>query len=224
MSSSIEWTDETWNPVTGCTRVSPGCDNCYMFALYPRLRGMRVPGYELGPDQVQILPQRLELPLSWRKPRRVFVNSMADLFHSKVPSDFITDIFAVMERAGAERGHTFQVLTKRPGRAVGWWELNASSFPDGWPDNVWIGTSVETQKYAPRLTVLARATCAHEVRLSGTAARTPRSHPMARPTARSTGSSRAGRVVPPREPWTQIGHARYAIRQPPQTSRSSLSS
>ena len=156
MSSNIEWTDETWNPVTGCTRVSPGCDNCYMFALYPRLRGMRVPGYELGPDQVQILPQRLEVPLSWRKPRRVFVNSMADLFHSKVPSDFITDIFAVMERAGVERGHTFQVLTKRPGRAVGWWELNVSSFPDGWPDNVWIGTSVETQKYAPRLTVLAR--------------------------------------------------------------------
>ena len=75
MPSSIEWTDDTWNPVTGCTHVSPGCDHCYMFALYPRLRGMAVPGYETSPDDVRLLPERLQAPLSWRKPRRVFRTS-----------------------------------------------------------------------------------------------------------------------------------------------------
>lgn len=75
MPSTIEWTDETWNPVTGCTRVSPGCDNCYMFALYPRLRAMGVPGYQDTPDTVRMLPERIQTPLKWRRPRRVFVNS-----------------------------------------------------------------------------------------------------------------------------------------------------
>ena len=156
MPSAIEWTDETWNPVTGCTRVSPGCDNCYMFSLYPRLRSMAVPGYDMAPDEVQILPNRLTIPLSWKKPRRIFVNSMADLFHPKVPFDFVCDAFSVMQEAAAERGHIFQVLTKRPGRAVAWWKAHEHSFTDGWPPNVWLGTSVESQKYAPRLTVLAR--------------------------------------------------------------------
>ena len=87
MASTIEWTDETWNPVTGCTRVSPGCDNCYMFALYPRLRGMSVPGYEEAPDIVQLLPERLNAPLKWKKPRHVFVNSMSDVFHPSVPTN-----------------------------------------------------------------------------------------------------------------------------------------
>ena len=156
MPSTIEWTDETWNPVTGCTRVSPGCDHCYMFALYPRLRGMGVPGYETSPDQVTLLRERLAIPLTWKKPRRVFVNSMADLFHPEVPFDFIYDTFSVMRDAADQCSHVFQVLTKRPGRAVGWWEEYKGRFPEGWPDNVWIGTSVESQKYAPRLTVLGR--------------------------------------------------------------------
>lgn len=156
MASTIEWTDETWNPVTGCTRVSPGCDNCYMFSLYPRLRGMHVPGYDKAPDFVQVFRERLPLPLSWKKPRRVFVNSMADLFHPAVPLDFITDVFEVMERSGHENGHTFQVLTKRPGRALGWWMENADLFGGDWPSCVWIGASVENQRYAPRLTVLGR--------------------------------------------------------------------
>ena len=156
MPSTIEWTDETWNPVTGCTRVSPGCDHCYMFALYPRLRGMGVPGYETSPHQVTLLRERLDIPLTWKKPRHVFVNSMADLFHPEVPFDFIYDTFSVMRDAAGQYGHVFQVLTKRPGRAVGWWEEYKSRFPEGWPDNVWIGTSVESQKYAPRLTVLGR--------------------------------------------------------------------
>ena len=156
MPSAIEWTDETWNPVTGCTRVSPGCDNCYMFTLYPRLTAMAVPGYETAPDQVRLMPGRLRAPLLWKKPRHVFVNSMSDVFHPQVPFDFVHEIFSVMEEAARERGHVFQVLTKRPGRAVAWWDKYKQHFPQGWPANVWIGTSVESQKYAPRLTVLSR--------------------------------------------------------------------
>ena len=148
--TSIEWTDETWNPVTGCTRVSPGCDNCYMFALYPRLKAMAVPGYQASPDTVEFLPDRLDAPLRWTRPRRVFVNSMSDLFHPAVPYGYVDRVFDTMAKADR---HVFQVLTKRPGRAVGWWEW--ADWPV-WPPNVWIGTSVETQSYAPRLTVLAR--------------------------------------------------------------------
>ncbi len=154
--SAIEWTDETWNPVTGCSRVSPGCDNCYMYVLYPRLRAWGVPGYENAPDHVQLLPERLLTPLKWKRPRRVFVNSMSDVFHPRVSFAFVAAMFTVMEQAARERGHVFQVLTKRPGRAVAWWQRYGEAFPDGWPANVWIGTSVESQKYAPRLDVLAR--------------------------------------------------------------------
>ena len=153
MPSTIEWTDETWNPVTGCSRVSPGCDNCYMFALYPRLRAMKVPGYDSKPDIVRTLPERLTAPLTWSRPRRVFVNSMSDLFHPRVGYDFVTDVFRTMNES---RQHVFQVLTKRPGRAVGWWESHGHHIFGEWPTNVWMGTSVESQKYAPRLTVLGR--------------------------------------------------------------------
>lgn len=157
MPSTIEWTDETWNPVTGCSRVSPGCDHCYMFALYPRLAAMGVPGYEGGgPDQVRLLPERLATPLRWAQPRRVFVNSMSDLFHPAVSYDFISEVFRVMDEAAERRGHVFQVLTKRPGRAVRWWKRNAERYEHAWPAGVWIGTSVESQKYAPRIGVLAR--------------------------------------------------------------------
>ncbi len=156
MPSAIEWTDETWNPITGCTRVSPGCDHCYMFSLYPRLKAMGVAGYEDMPSQVRLLPERLTTPMSWKKPRHVFVNSMSDLFHPRVPFDFILEIFRTMYDAASVRGHVFQVLTKRPGRAVAWWKENERYFQDGWHPNIWIGTSVESQKYAPRLTVLER--------------------------------------------------------------------
>ena len=156
MPSTIEWTDETWNPVTGCTRVSPGCDHCYMFTLYPRLKAMGVSGYEDIPSQVRLLPERLLIPMSWKNPRQVFVNSMSDLFHPKVPFSFIFDIFSVMHEAAFLRGHVFQVLTKRPGRAVAWWKEYEEHFPNGWHPGIWIGTSVENQKYAPRLTVLER--------------------------------------------------------------------
>ena len=153
MPSTIEWTDETWNPVTGCSRVSLGCDNCYMFALYPRLKAMGVPGYSDAPDSVRALPERLRVPSTWKRPRRVFVNSMSDLFHPHVEYDFISEVFGAMKTA--ER-HVFQALTKRPGRAVGWWETQGRREFGEWPRNVWIGTSVESQKYAPRLTVLGR--------------------------------------------------------------------
>ena len=156
MPSTIEWTDETWNPITGCTRVSPGCDNCYMFALYPRLKAMGVAGYDDAPGVVRLLPERLPNPMSWKKPRQVFVNSMSDLFHPKVPFSFVFDIFSVMQEAASSRGHVFQVLTKRPGRAVAWWKEYEKRFPNGWHPNIWIGTSVENQKYADRLTVLER--------------------------------------------------------------------
>lgn len=157
MASAIEWTDETWNPVTGCTRVSPGCDHCYMYAMYPRLRGMGVPGYNAAPEVVEVFPVRLGLPLTWKKPRRVFVNSMSDLFHPAVEYEFISEVFSVMAQAAEGRGHTFQVLTKRPGRAVGWWEQRGKALFNGqWPPAVWLGTSVENQRYAPRIEVLAR--------------------------------------------------------------------
>ena len=156
MPSAIEWTDETWNPVTGCSRVSPGCDNCYMFAMYPRLKAMKVPGYDASPDVVQLHPDRLNSPLSWNKPRRVFVNSMSDAFHRDVPDGYLLSMFQTMRQSIDQAGHVFQILTKRPGRAVAWWEEYSSYFPGGWPENIWVGTSVENQKYAPRLTVLAR--------------------------------------------------------------------
>ena len=142
--SSIEWTDTTWNPVTGCTKISPGCKNCYMFRLYPRLKGMGVNGYEKDPDKVTLLPERINQPLRWNKPRRVFVNSMSDLFHRYVPADYINKIFKVMTKANL---HIFQILTKRPDAAVSWWHSNKHDIGGEWPDNIWIGTSIENQDY-----------------------------------------------------------------------------
>ena len=152
--SNIEWTDVTWNPVTGCSRVSPGCDNCYMFDMYPRLHAMGANGYEYAPDVVQLLPDRLDKPMQWRKPRMVFVNSMSDLFHNEVPFEFISEVYSVMDYAATLRGHVFQVLTKRPGRAAYWWEHYGNGRE--WNPNVWIGTSIENQKYANRIDVLER--------------------------------------------------------------------
>lgn len=111
-NSSIEWTDTTWNPVTGCTKVSPGCAHCYAETFAERFRGVPGHPFEQGFD-LKLWPERLALPLSWKKPRRIFVNSMSDLFHEGVPFEFIDRVFAVMALASQ---HTFQVLTKRPER------------------------------------------------------------------------------------------------------------
>jgi protein gp37 len=138
--SAIEWTDATWNPVTGCTQISPGCDHCYALTFAERFRGVPGHPYEHGFD-LTLRPQRLDMPLRWKKPRRIFVNSMSDLFHESVPTDFIVSVFDTMARA---HWHTFQVLTKRPRRMA----KLAPMLP--WPKNIWAGTSVELDRYAWR--------------------------------------------------------------------------
>jgi protein gp37 len=139
-NSAIEWTDATWNPVTGCTQISPGCDHCYALTFAERFRGVPEHPYEQGFD-LRLWPERLSLPLKWRRPRRIFVNSMSDLFHETVPDGFVEEVFEVMEAA---HWHIFQVLTKRPRRMA---EM-AARLP--WPSNVWAGTSVELDRYTWR--------------------------------------------------------------------------
>ncbi|OHB65896.1 MAG: hypothetical protein A2V70_10605 [Planctomycetes bacterium RBG_13_63_9] len=145
-SSSIEWTHSTWNPVTGCTKLSPGCAHCYAQRMAKRLQAMGQPRYRNG-FRLTLQPDVLEVPLRWQRPRMIFVNSMSDLFHAGVPGEFIADCFRVMQQASH---HTFQVLTKRPERAA---EM-AHRLP--WPDNVWMGTSVENADYTQRIAHLVR--------------------------------------------------------------------
>ena len=142
--TGIEWTDSTWNPVTGCHKISPGCKNCYAARLAPRLKAMGNPRYENG-FEVTLHHDLISLPKKWAKPRRIFVNSMSDLFHTEVPIDFIQEVFATMEESEM---HTFQLLTKRPERAL---EL-ADSLT--WPTNLWMGVSVENPDYLHRADVL----------------------------------------------------------------------
>lgn len=137
--TSIEWTDTTWNPVTGCTKVSPGCAHCYAEAITLRFR--RGGAFLPGETTINLHPERLSLPLSWRSPRRIFVNSMSDLFHDEVPLDFIRQVFKVMSQA---EQHTFQILTKRHER------LRTLAEQLDWPPNVWMGVSVENQYWADR--------------------------------------------------------------------------
>ena len=144
--STIEWTEASWNPVTGCTKVSPGCAHCYAETFAERFRGVAGHPYEQGFD-LKLWPDRLDLPLRWKRPRTIFVNSMSDLFHEAVPEHFIQQVFDVMVRA---EHHTFQVLTKRPERAA---ELTPR-LP--WPQNVWMGTSVENQRFVLRVDWLRR--------------------------------------------------------------------
>lgn len=144
--TSIEWTQTTWNPVTGCTEVSPGCDHCYARVFAERWRGVRGHAYERGFD-LQLRPERLVLPLKWKRPRLVFVNSMSDLFHKDVPDSYIADVFATMVKAN---WHIFQVLTKRPHRAA----RLSRVLP--WPQNVWLGTSIESIAYLWRIDALRR--------------------------------------------------------------------
>jgi protein gp37 len=142
--SNIEWTDMTWNPVTGCTKVSSGCKHCYAELMAKRLKAMGSPRYENG-FRVTLHYDLLELPKTWRAPRMVFVNSMSDLFHPEVSAEFIQRVFETMASCPQ---HQFQVLTKRPGRVV---ELQSSL---EWPDNVWMGVSIESQAVAFRSELL----------------------------------------------------------------------
>ncbi len=143
--TAIEWTDATWNPVTGCSKISPGCKHCYAERLTKRLQAMGNPRYANG-FSVTLHPDQLWLPLRWRQPRRIFVNSMSDLFHEDVPEDFIHQTFAVMRRA---EWHSFQILTKRASRLA----VVGPRLP--WPPNVWIGVSVESEPYVTRIAHLA---------------------------------------------------------------------
>jgi protein gp37 len=153
--STIEWTEATWNPVTGCDRVSPGCDHCYALTLAARLKAMGSPKYQQDGDPrtsglgfgVTLHPDELAVPRRWRRPRRVFVNSMSDLFHPRVPVQFIARVFAVMTETPQ---HTYQVLTKRPKRARSVLrDLNMPPMP-----NVWVGVSVEDDERTDRVAVL----------------------------------------------------------------------
>ena len=148
--SRIEWTEASWNPVTGCTKAGPGCLNCYAERMAKRLQAMGQPNYRDG-FRVTLHPATLDAPLFWTRPQLIFVNSMSDLFHEDVPFDFIQKVFAVMVRA---RQHSFQVLTKRAERL----EELARKLP--WPSNVWIGVSVESADYTYRIDHLRRVPAA----------------------------------------------------------------
>ena len=148
--SSIEWTDATWNPVTGCTRVSPGCAHCYALTFAERFRGVPGHPYEMGFD-LELRPERLQQPLDWKRPRMIFVNSMSDLFHEDIAPSYIHQVFDVMQAAD---WHTFQILTKRSERLV---EL-APELP--WPENVWMGVSIENQRWTTRIDDLRRVPAA----------------------------------------------------------------
>ena len=160
--TGIEWTDATWNPVTGCTQVSTGCDNCYARTLAHRL----LSGHYLGraparataatridPFAVRLWPERLSEPFSWRGTRRVFVNSMSDLFHADIPEPFVHRVFEVML---ATPRHTYQILTKRPARLARFVRRNKALFAGGAiPAHIWVGASVENQAVAHRVKQLA---------------------------------------------------------------------
>lgn len=148
--SAIEWTESTWNPTTGCDRISAGCDNCYALTLAKRLKAMGSAKYRRDGDPrtsgpgfgVALHPDALDVPRRWREPRTVFVNSMSDLFHARVPLDYVQRVFAVMRETPR---HTYQVLTKRSSRL-------ARLAPElDWPPNVWIGVSVEDESQRARI-------------------------------------------------------------------------
>lgn len=148
--SAIEWTESTWNPITGCSKLSEGCEHCYAERMARRLQAMGQHNYTRGFD-VTLHENMLELPLKWKKPQTIFVNSMSDLFHEKVPDTFIKRIFDVMKRA---HWHRFQILTKRSDRLV---RLN-SVLP--WASNIWMGVTVENQRCAIRIEHLRKISAA----------------------------------------------------------------
>lgn len=144
LKSSIEWTESTWNPVTGCSKISPGCKHCYAARMAKRLKAMGQPNYVNG-FKVAMHDHVLELPLNWKKPQTIFVNSMSDLFHEDIPFEYVERVFDVMRRA---YWHRFQVLTKRANRLL---EFNDRI---RWAPNIWMGVSVESAKYVFRIDCL----------------------------------------------------------------------
>jgi protein gp37 len=145
--TSIEWTEQTWNPAVGCSKVSPGCAYCYAEVMARRLKAMRVKGYENG-FRLTLLPRRLEEPIRRKQPTIYFVNSMSDLFHEEIPDSYLRQVMAVMRQASI---HTFQILTKRAGRMAEFLRLEKP------PRNVWVGVTVENRDHGlPRLDALRR--------------------------------------------------------------------
>ena len=140
-NSHIEWTDATWNPVTGCSKISPGCKHCYAERLAQRLKAMGQPNYRNG-FKLTLQPQMIELPLRWKTPKKIFVNSMSDLFHTDVPTSYIKWVFDVMRRA---HWHQYQVLTKRSERVF---ELSEEL---NWAPQIWMGVSVESETFKYRI-------------------------------------------------------------------------
>src|SRR3989339_397494 len=155
LKSSIEWTESTWNPITGCNKISPGCKFCYAERMAKRLKAMGSENYKNG-FKLTLQEHALTLPLTWRKPQRIFVNSMSDLFHKDVPVSYLLQVFDVMRRA---YWHQFQVLTKRSDN------LRELDRLIDWPQNVWMGVSVEDEQYTWRVDDLRR-THAHTKFLS----------------------------------------------------------
>ncbi|HEY3740194.1 MAG TPA: phage Gp37/Gp68 family protein [Bryobacteraceae bacterium] len=145
-NSTIEWTDATWNPVRGCTKISPGCKHCYEERFAERFRGVDGHPFEQGFD-LRLIPEKLEAPSRWKTPRRIFVNSMSDLLHDRVPLEYIQRVFEVMNRVDR---HQYQVLTKRAERL----EQISNDLP--WAPNIWMGVSVENEDYAWRIDHLRR--------------------------------------------------------------------
>ena len=142
-NSKIEWTEQTWNPVTGCTKISPGCKYCYAEVMAKRLKAMGAPGYENGFNTITLMHERLDQPMHRKKPTIYFVNSMSDLFHEAVPYDFIDRIFDTIR---ATPQHAYQILTKRAERMNEYFQTRPV------PDNAWLGVSVEDKKYGiPRI-------------------------------------------------------------------------
>lgn len=160
--SKIEWTESTWNPVTGCTKVSSGCDRCYAETFAERWRGIPGHPYEQG-FELRFWPERLEQPLRWRRPRVIFVNSMSDLFHQHVPASYVGK---VLDTIRATPRHSYQVLTKRPGKMA---SVMRSLQPEPLP-NLWLGTSVEDDDYVGRCRLLARHSRRRQVSVVGTIA------------------------------------------------------
>lgn len=144
--TKIEWTEKTWNPTTGCTKISAGCTNCYAEKMARRLQAMGVPGYEKGFEHISVIPSRLEIPLGWAKPSWVFVNSMSDLFHPKVPFAYTDLVFETIRRSPQ---HTYQVLTKRGALMAEYFRSRQA------PSNLWLGVTVENRKHGlPRIDYL----------------------------------------------------------------------
>jgi protein gp37 len=143
--TEIEWTDATWNPVTGCTKIGPGCDHCYAARFAERWRGVEGHPYEQGFD-LRLWPNRVEQPLKWRTPRRIFVNSMSDLFHKQVPLEFIDAVFATMERT---EHHSYQVLTKRSSLMRRY--VNRRYDKEPAPAHIWLGVSIENREHLSRI-------------------------------------------------------------------------